>query len=259
MPKKTVRKKKKPTPHPIPRGLYVACMAFCLPIALLMIFIEPIIAIFLLLLLLWFTWSFFTTRKSKKPAPIPASKRPQHTVHSSTNRSTPHPAPKISEPVSEPELPKINISQFLDKTERFHVAGVSYHIDDIEALGKDNPEYDLTKTEMIDAGLEDERIYEYEFFPSDVQLIEEPDNKYDPNAIKVVIDNTHVGYIKKGSCSRIRKLLRSGKIRKIDAEIGGGKYKYLYSEYDYDKDKDVYFIDKDKKDYFVTIEITYST
>ena len=28
MPKKTVRKKKKPTPHPIPRGLYVACRAF---------------------------------------------------------------------------------------------------------------------------------------------------------------------------------------------------------------------------------------
>ena len=45
----------------------------------------------------------------------------------------------------------------------------------------------------------------------------------------------HVGYIKKGSCTHVKNLLKSGKIAKIDAEIHGGKYKLLYSEYDEDK------------------------
>ena len=33
----------------------------------------------------------------------------------------------------------------------------------------------------------------------DVQFEAEPDNKYDKNAVKVLIDDTHIGYVKMGS------------------------------------------------------------
>lgn len=142
------------------------------------------------------------------------------------------------------------------KIEKFHVTGTSHYQKEIESLGSENYDFELSKKELIEQGFEDEKIYLYEFSPTKIELIEEPDNPHDPNAIKVVIDDVLVGYIKKGSCSHIKKLLHSGKIKKIDADIYGGKYKMLYSEFDDEKDKEVYYIEKDKSDYYVTIEIS---
>lgn len=150
----------------------------------------------------------------------------------------------------------LNLTTTSYKTEKLHVTGTSHYQKAIESLGSENYDFELSKKELIDQGFEDEKIYLYEFSPTKVELIEEPDNPYDPNAIKVLIDNVLVGYIKKGRCSHVKKLLHSGKIRKIDADIYGGKYKMLYSEYDDEKDKDVYYIEKDKSDYYVTIEIS---
>lgn len=141
------------------------------------------------------------------------------------------------------------------KTERHHVAGTSFRQEAIESLGDENPIYELTKEELLNEGYEDEKIYYYTFLPMHVSLEEEPENPNDPNAIKVIVDGVHVGYIKKGSCSHIKKLLRSGNIQRVEAEIYGGKYKYLYCEYDEDKDKDVYDIEKDEDPYRVTVEL----
>ena len=150
---------------------------------------------------------------------------------------------------------EVHSSQY--KTENHHVAGTSYRQKEIESLGEDNPIYEYSKRELIDEGYEDEKVYYYDFNPYTVELIEEPDNKFDPNAIKVVVDGVHVGYIKKGSCTHVKNLLKSGKIAKIDAEIHGGKYKLLYSEYDGDKDKEVYELEAGESNYYVTVEIKY--
>lgn len=143
------------------------------------------------------------------------------------------------------------------KTENHHVTGTSYRQKEIESLGEENPIYEYSKRELIDEEYEGEKVYYYDFNPSTVELIEEPDNKFDPNAVKVVIDSVHVGYIKKGSCTHVKNLLKSGRIAKIDAEIHGGKYKILYSEYDEDKDKEVYEVETGESNYYVTVEIKY--
>ena len=145
----------------------------------------------------------------------------------------------------------------LYKTENHHVAGTSYRQKEIESLGEENLIYEYSKRELIDEGYEDEKVYYYDFNPYTVELIEEPDNKFDPNAIKVVIDGVHVGYIKKGSCAHVKNLLKSGRIVKIDAEIHGGQYKLLYSEYDEEKGKEVYEVETGESNYYVTIEIKY--
>ena len=151
----------------------------------------------------------------------------------------------------------INTNTHQYKTENHHVTGTSYRQTEIESLGEDNPIYEYSKRELIDEGYEDEKVYYYDFNPYTVELIEEPDNKFDPNAVKVVIDSVHVGYIKKGSCTHVKNLLKSGRIAKIDAEIHGGKYKILYSEYDEDKDKEVYEVETGESNYYVTVEIKY--
>lgn len=139
--------------------------------------------------------------------------------------------------------------------ENHNIAGTSYRQQQIASLGYRNDEYEQSRKELIENYIDDEKIYEIIFSPTDIKLIEEPENEYDPNAIKVLIDNVHVGYIKKGSCSHIKKLLASGKIKKITADIHGGKYKYIYNEYDEEKMDDVIRVTTGDSDYFVSIRI----
>lgn len=135
-------------------------------------------------------------------------------------------------------------------TENFFVAGVSFYHDDILELATENPIFDYSKRQLIDEGYEDERIYEYKFYPTNVELVEEPDNPHDANAIKVIIDGVHVGYIKSGSCSRVKNLLRSGKVVSIDADIYGGKYKVLYQD-----DDDKYLIETNETEIGAKVSI----
>lgn len=139
--------------------------------------------------------------------------------------------------------------------ERHKIAGTSFRTKEIMSLGHENPNYDLKKTELINENLIDEKIYQFEFYPSKVELVEEPDNEYDKNAIKVIIDNVHVGYIKKGSCSHIKKLIREDKIKNISAEIKGGKYKIIYDDNEFE-DKPKYLLEKDSHEIGISIYIT---
>jgi hypothetical protein len=133
------------------------------------------------------------------------------------------------------------------KHEGHRVAGPSYHRDEIEALGTYNVDYDMTAAEIRDSYDEWDRVYEYVFDPSGVELVPEPENEHDNNAIRVVIDGHHVGYIKHGSNAHIRKLMNENRIVEISAEIGGGKYKQLDDEGHVTKDQTEYYVKLDLK------------
>lgn len=131
--------------------------------------------------------------------------------------------------------------------ERHKVAGTTYHLDAIMELAEDNPDYDMTQREIIDAGMEEERIYQYTFPDSPVELVDDPDNENDPNAIKVLVAGQHIGYIKRGSTGRIHKLQRSDRVLGVTAEIYGGRYKivrcveeYQMQHYEMDRDESLY-------------------
>lgn len=116
--------------------------------------------------------------------------------------------------------------------ERHHVAGPYYYKENIEKMAVENPDYSYGKKDFIDIFGRDRRVYKYLFNPHDIQLIEEPENPYDANAIKVVVDNYEIGHIKKGSCTHVKKLLHSNKIANITCEIGGGEYKICTEDYE---------------------------
>lgn len=137
--------------------------------------------------------------------------------------------------------------------ERHKVAGTSYHLDAIMELAEDNPDYDMTKREIIDAGMEEERIYQYTFPDSPVELVDDPGNEQDPNAIKVLVAGQHIGYIKRGSTGRIHKLQRSGRVLGITAEIYGGRYKVVRSVEEYQMQH--YEMDRDESLYGAAIEL----
>lgn len=104
------------------------------------------------------------------------------------------------------------------------VVGEYYRHNDICSIVSGNPLYNLPDNEFIKKVAPDKRIYRYKYREASAQLIPEPANKHDKNAIKVMIDNVHVGYIPTEQCLEVKKLLP--KIKEVKAYIGGGDYKY---------------------------------
>lgn len=198
-------------------------------------------------------------------------------VNSNVN-NTPRPEPQVEKPVSNVSVLKesvhqepVNVTEVKTpvtsevkpvenkpkecKTENHRVAGITHYEDEVLSLAIENSEYEYTRKELVDFYMIDERIYQYIFPVSKVELIAEPDNQYDPNAVKVLADGVQIGYIKKGSCSHIKNLIRDNKIKNIHAFIGGGKYKCVEEDYDYEKDKDVYSLEKGSTNYFCEITL----
>lgn len=137
--------------------------------------------------------------------------------------------------------------------ERHKVAGTTYHLDAIMELAEDNPDYDMTQREIVDAGMEEQRIYQYTFPDSPVELVDDPDNEQDPNAIKVLVAGQHIGYIKRGSTGRIHKLQRSDRVLGVTAEIYGGRYKIVRCVEEYQMQH--YEMDRDESNYGAAIEL----
>ena len=142
------------------------------------------------------------------------------------------------------------------KEKSYRVAGVTYYEDNIMRLAIENPEYEYSKKEFVDNDLVGERVYKYDFDPCKVELQPEPDNPKDPNAIKVIVDGEHIGYIIEGSCSHLLKVISRGGISCIKCEMGGGPYKYVSEDYDDEKDEEVYNLEKNNSLLYAHLKIT---
>lgn len=71
----------------------------------------------------------------------------------------------------------------------FSVAGLPYYRENYENINPDNE------------------------FP--IQLIEEPDNPYDPNAIKVMMGKYHIGHVPADECNKVKEIISTREIMKI--------------------------------------------
>ena len=80
------------------------------------------------------------------------------------------------------------------------------------------------REELKEYGLKVFKYQDLDFF--NIELVPEVDNKYDPNAIKVLIFNNHVGYVPATLAKTIRKYFDNKKYNfVIEGEIKGGPYK----------------------------------
>ena len=110
---------------------------------------------------------------------------------------------------------------------RFEVAGVFAHTDAVRALGRRKRDYwELSDTALLEKYTEDEkRIYAYSFPAVACELEPEPDNPHDPNAIKVLVDGQHVGYVPAAECATVRSILR--RADSIRGSVGHGPCKLV--------------------------------
>lgn len=115
---------------------------------------------------------------------------------------------------------------------RHRIVGLDHRKANVMKLAKENPIYKLDKSAILKKGLVDTCIHKYIFADGPTELVQEPDNPHDPNAIKVVVAGQHIGYIKAGSCAHLNKVINDGRVEKILCRIYGGPYKGAFQDYD---------------------------
>lgn len=171
----------------------------------------------------------------------------------------PLPKQAPTQPISTPEPPKQEppkpAAPAQPEGTTYLVAGVSFREQDILEMADESDEYAWSKKEIIDECYTNDKLWRYHWDPKQVELVPEPDNQYDPNAVKVMVDGVHIGYIKKGSCKHVLRLLEEDRIRRITCTIGGGPYKVVWEEYDDEKDRDVYTLEKDESPIWAKLKI----
>lgn len=156
------------------------------------------------------------------------------------------------DPVPEQE-PETTPYRYFD----FNVAGISFHEKEIlSMLVEENEEWSMSKRDIIECCLAEEKIYRHGGTTTNVKLIPEPDNPHDPNAIKVIVDNIHIGYVPAKITNSVKKIMQS-KDCVISCEFIGGEYKILNEEYDDIVDKVIYKWEKDTQNIGAKILIKY--
>lgn len=124
-----------------------------------------------------------------------------------------------------------------------YVAGSSFYQKQIKELITDCCYYEkyngYTNSEIRENG---DGYIEWEIPSSacsnlDAEFIEEPDNEFDENAIKILIDGIHVGYVPKEQTKKVKSILNN--ITCTLVEVHGGKYKEVLNDSIYTKSKKI--------------------
>lgn len=106
----------------------------------------------------------------------------------------------------------------------------------IYQLKRENKSYKKSNQELIDGlnGKSYFAVYKFSRRKYDVQLVPEPSNPSDSNAIMVLFDGLHVGYIPKELTSQYKSVISDAN-NLFYGDIRGGAYKLVRQDYVEDK------------------------
>lgn len=109
--------------------------------------------------------------------------------------------------------------------------------------------YGMTNKEIYESG--EDRVFEADISGSyEITFEPEPDNPYDPKAIKVIHSEIgHIGYVPREFTDQVHSVLKNKEYR-IEWKLTGGKYKYV----DYEEDR----VKTGTLNYGITIDVYYT-
>lgn len=111
------------------------------------------------------------------------------------------------------------------RSETFEVAGAFYCRTSIAKVMNPNPDWRKTCKTLIKEDKSDSRIYRFCRTTKQAELVEEPDNPHDSNAVMVKIDGEKVGYISAAEALHVKEILHQHILIDATATITGGEYK----------------------------------
>lgn len=112
------------------------------------------------------------------------------------------------------------------KTNYYNVAGLSYYLDNLRSVGTERPKFKLSDDQLVKK-VTGKRAYKYGFPEEPVQLIPEPTNPHDKNAIQIILAGALIGYVPSDKCAEVRMIMQKHTIQKITVFISGGEHKLV--------------------------------
>lgn len=132
--------------------------------------------------------------------------------------------------VQNPLKPQVPKPQEIHEPQRkrllFNVAGLYYHEDALIEAATENKYYDMDDKDLVATGKK--KVYAY-YFRGDLVFEEEPTNRYDKNAVKIILNDRHIGYVPSEFAEKMKKLLANHSIIKVEYKISGGDYKEIWN------------------------------
>lgn len=107
----------------------------------------------------------------------------------------------------------------------YKVAGITNYIDNIMEFAFESDDFQLTRSELRKEFEDGDRVDQYYFDFQHVELVEEPDNEYDPNAIRIDVDGLTIGYVPKEQTAEVKNKMHAPDYAGIKlTEIHYGQY-----------------------------------
>lgn len=103
----------------------------------------------------------------------------------------------------------------------FEVAGANYCESAFEELLQRNDDFDNPVGGFLQDASDGDKLYELEHVTTKVELVHEPDNKHDPNAIAIYADGKKIGYVRKVDQEAVAAVL-AGEVIQKKVEMYGG-------------------------------------
>lgn len=157
-----------------------------------------------------------------------------------------------------PVTPKHQLPDFKEFV--FYASGVNNYCSERiydTFLCDGNPEYRLSKREMIDECLIDDKVYSLEPSFGPCRILPDPNNKHDPESLKILKGETQIGFVPDESVGAVKSLLANHPDAEIRCWITGGDYKIINEEYSVEHDKQVYVMESGTDPVSVKVTIRY--
>ena len=131
---------------------------------------------------------------------------------------------KVMEEKSSSSTSEKPVEVTVSRIETYKLTDTSLHTESLQSLGVKNPDYDLTKEEIIQKQIGGENLYEYLFETEDAALEDHGEE------IHVVIRGQWVGNIGRNNRERVRRLVQDDSAKQCKGKITGGPHRILSAE-----------------------------
>lgn len=106
------------------------------------------------------------------------------------------------------------------------IAGLYYYTANVNSIATERPKYKLPDNELLKK-VSGKRAYKYGYPSEPVQLVPEPTNPHDKNAIQIFLAGVLVGYVPSNQTKEVKTILKKAKIDKMEVYVSGGEHKLV--------------------------------
>lgn len=170
------------------------------------------------------SFNFFTKKTKNNPNPNIYVQNPNN----------PKPVVPIVQQVTEPQTKRL----------LFDVAGIFYHEKELRKAGTISKMYYLSDEKLIASGKK--KVHRY-FFDGEMTFEEEPTNKHDKNAVKILLNGHLIGYVPAEFAPKMKKVIANKSITKVEYKVKGGEYKVIEGNY----------VDEDESEFICDVIVSY--